>query len=422
MEHSVEDTIVGAVERIAPGGRALLRTPDGVVFARGGLPGERVRVRIERAARGVRHGVVLEVLDRSPDRVTPDCPLHPRCGGCDLLDLAATASAQVKLDIVKDALLRVGKLDAATLERALLPLRAPPTGDGAQQKDATRRRATFVLRGGAPTFSAPDSHARVPIERCPALHPTLQGALPLLRAMRGPDGVRVQLACDERPGAVLAVERDRALAASFVAVGGRGAVVTATEERLGDPSLVGEVSAGALPCLSDAGVFAQATRFGGRAILDEVLRAAAVQPGERVLELFCGSGHLTAPLLAAGAHVEAIEGDERAARFCRENASLIGASARAEVRVAFIDQHLEVSAPPDVVIADPPRTGIPGLAALAERLTPRAWVLVACDPATGARDLAALLAHGWQLASLTPIDAFPRTTHVEWVARLDRPR
>lgn len=409
-------TLEGTVERIAPGGRALLRTSEGVVFARGGLPGERVRVRVERAARGVRHGVVVEVLLASPDRVAPDCALHPRCGGCDLLALARAAQGEVKVGIVRDALTRIARLDEATLARALRPLLAPGPGD-----DGRRRRATLVMKGGAPAFSAPERHERIAVARCPALHPTIDMALPLLAALDAQEGLRVQLACDERPGAVLSVERDSAFARAFVAAGGRGAVVTATEERWGDPSLVGEVSAGQFPCVSDAGVFAQATRFGGRAILDEVLRVTAVEAGLQVLELFCGSGHLTVPLMARGARVDAVEGDPRAVRFCQENLANTVGTGSAQARVAYIDERLPVAARPALVVADPPRTGIPGLALLAERLDARRWVLVACDPATGARDLATLVALGYALVSLTPIDAFPRTSHVEWVALLERP-
>lgn len=410
------------VERIAPGGRALLRTDQGVVFARGGLPGERVRVRIERAARGVGHGAVVEVLERSADRVAADCALHPRCGGCDLLDLAAPAHAAVKLDIVRDALVRIAKLDDEVVAAALRPLRSPGPGD-----DGRRRRATVALASGRPTFSAPDSHERVPVERCPALHGTLERGLATLREAHGPDGLRVQLACDDREGAVLAIEHDATAARAFVDAGGRGAVVTRTEQVFGDASLVGEVSAGAWPCRSDAGVFAQATRFGGAAIRDEVLRAAALEPGTRVLELFAGSGHLTVPLVAAGAVVDAVEGDERAVRYCRDNLALLAvagdapgdAAARATVRCARVDVQLGWQHAPDVVVVDPPRTGVPDLTRLAERLRPRRFVLVSCDPATGARDLATLIAHGRRLISLVPIDAFPRTSHVEWVATLD---
>lgn len=403
------------MERIAPGGRALLRTPEGVVFARGGLPGERVRVRIERAARGVRHGVVVDVLEPSSERVTPDCGLHPCCGGCDLLDLAASGRARVKVELVRDALTRVGKVPGPTLEQALQPLRAPGAGD-----DGARRRASLVMHQGAPTFSVADGHERVAVERCPALHPTLQGALATLARSGLPQGLRVQLACDDRPGAVIAVVDDDEAARGFVAAGGRGAVVTTREAAYGDASLVGEVTAGSFPCRSDAGVFAQATRFGGRAILEEVMRAATPAPGVKVLELFAGSGHLTVPLAAAGCRVEAVEGDARATRFCADNLTHTGVAERAAVRTAYIDEHLALAQAPDVVVADPPRTGIPGLAALARRLDAPRWVLVACDVATGARDVAILRAQGFALASLVPIDAFPRTSHVEWVALLQR--
>lgn len=408
--HSIE----GVVERIAPGGRALLRTADGVVFARGGLPGERVRVAIERAARGVRHGVVTEVLERSPERVTPDCALHPRCGGCDLLDLATPARARVKADIVRDALVRVARLDAGLVERVLQPVRAP-----GPQDDGARRRVTVTLQGGSPTLSAPESHQRVPVERCPALHPTLERGLAQLAAARGPDGLRAQLACDDRAGAVLALERDERVARAFVDAGGRGAVLTARERVLGDASLIGEVTAGAHPCRSDAGVFAQATRYGGAAIRDEVVRAAATTAGTRVLELFCGSGHLTIPLLATGAHVEACEGDARAVRFCRENVALLDAGAGALVRHVVIDQGLRPERAPEIVVVDPPRAGFPGLARLIDEVRPRRVVLVSCDPATGARDLAALVARGRRVIGVVPIDAFPRTSHVEWVATVE---
>ncbi|MCC7069751.1 MAG: class I SAM-dependent RNA methyltransferase [Deltaproteobacteria bacterium] len=408
--HSIE----GVVERIAPGGRALLRTADGVVFARGGLPGERVRVAVERAARGVRHGVVTEVLERSAERVAPDCALHPRCGGCDLLDLAEHARARVKCEIVRDALARVARLEPPLIEQALRPLRAPGPHD-----DRARRRVSVVLHGGLPTLSAPESHQRVSVERCPALHATLERGLAQLAAARGPDGVRAQLACDERAGAVLALERDARLARAFVDAGGRGAVLTVDERSFGDPSLIGEVTSDAHPCRSDAGVFAQATRFGGAAIRDEVMRAVAPDSGTRVLELFCGSGHLTVPLLAAGAHVEACEGDARAVRFCRDNVALVDAGARALVRQLAIDEGLRTERAPDVVVIDPPRAGFPGLARLADQLRPRRFVLVSCDPATGARDLASLIARGRRLVALVPIDAFPRTSHVEWVATVE---
>jgi tRNA/tmRNA/rRNA uracil-C5-methylase (TrmA/RlmC/RlmD family) len=91
-------------------------------------------------------------------------------------------------------------------------------------------------------------------------------------------------------------------------------------------------------------------------------------------------------------------------------------------RAAFIDGDLELPTHVDAVVIDPPRTGMVGapavFAALAQR-RPQRVVMVSCDPATGARDLRAAVDAGFRLRSLVPIDAFPRTHHLEWVATLD---
>lgn len=436
------DVVEGTVEAIVPGGRALVRDPGGVVLARGGLPGERVQIEVRRSQRGVRHGVVLRVLEASPSRVRPDCSLHGldagHCGGCDLLDLAPTAARAVREHIISDALVRVGRLERALVAEVLRPIVAAPlassAGPDASAHPEARRRARFIIHRGAPTFSSAESHERVPVERCPALHPLLSEALPLLRDARLAEGVGVRVACDDRGRRSVALEgAKRGDCSRIVAAGvADGALSLVTErggaerevERAGDPVLVGEIAPGFArpggePCASDAGIFTQATRFGGRAILDEVLAAAEAGPGTTVLELFAGAGHLTVPLLQDGAQVDTVEGATRSVSYLEENTRPWGP--RVTTRRAYIDGAMTLSTRAsdlDVLVADPPRTGIPGFAQLLARARPRRLVLVSCDPATGARDIAAALGRGYTLDRLTPIDAFPRTSHVEWVARL----
>lgn len=422
------DRIEGVVSAIVPGGQALIRDDKGVVLARGGLPGERVVVDVRRVQRRVRHGVVVQVLDPSPSRVSPtDCALHPRCGGCDLLSLAPAAAAEARVGIVKDALLRVGHIAADVVDRALAPLVTPTTDD--ERADARRRRARFVIVGGKPTFSAAESHERVAIERCPALHPALDAALALVPNARLADRMGLRLAVDDQGHVSAALDGGTvADAARLVATGAaRGALALDNDEevgRSGEPLLYGEIAPGFGTCASDAATFTQATRFGGLAILRAVMDAVgAVGPleGMRVLELFAGAGHLTVPMLQGGAEVLAIEGAPRAVRFLEQNT--LRFDHRARVRRSFIDGHLVVNGPFDVVVADPPRTGIPGFAPLIDavgRACPRppVWVMVSCDVATGARDIAVAQKKGYVLERLVPIDAFPRTSHVEWVAKL----
>jgi 23S rRNA (uracil1939-C5)-methyltransferase len=300
-----------------------------------------------------------------------------------------------------------------------------------------RRRARFVVDGGRLSYSARDSHERVRVSDCAALHPALRRAL-LRVATVGVgflrDGLALRLACDERGRVSAALEggtaREIELLVSWAVCDGAIALDDVDEHeiaRAGDPLLLGEITAGAVPAAaSDAGVFAQATRFGGDAILREVMRAVTEVSGgvanRNVLELFAGAGHLTLPLLLAGACVDAVEGSARAVEYLNKNIAALDEPVRkrALVRRRFIDHALPIESVPKVVVADPPRTGIPELAGLMKRLAPARLVMVSCDVATGARDLAIAMAHGYALDRLLPINAFPRTSHVEWVATLVR--
>ena len=411
-----------------PGGAGLVRDDDGVVFVDDVAPGERVRYAVAGKRGGARHARLLSVLQPSPSRVTPSCAHAGRCGGCDWLHLDRDAQTRGKEQIVDDSLTRVGRFSADVVAAARAPLRVPDDDAGA----ARRRARLAVDRDGRAGFYARGSHDVVVVDACPALHPRLQAAVARLPSLSPRSSLR--LAVDDDGRVVAAVDDARAARALVQSGVVSGAVVAAEEGArdvvVGDATLRGEVTAGLTPATSDAACFTQATRFGGRAIVDAVVDAACGLAGDlrgvRVLELFAGSGHLTLPLAARGALVDAVEGDPRGVRSLEENARRIAPEGAVVARRAFIDGALAFDAGPEaprVVVADPPRTGIPGAARLLQRLHEGGVdvvVMVSCDPATGARDLRAAVDAGFVLRRVVPIDAFPGTHHVEWVAALQR--
>ncbi len=405
------------IEKLVPGGHGLARDHDGVFFVDSVAPGEVVEVVVDGKKGGARRARLLRVIEPSAERVTPDCPLFERCGGCDWLHLSRAAQSAGKERIVDDTLVRIARFTADEVRAFRRPLLVPPAGE-------KRRRARFVVDGtGRLSFSRRNSNERVAIPACPALDPRLSDLLSTVPPL--PAGAEVRLAVDDG-GVHVAVRRG--LQQAFA--GARSVTfddaapitpITPDENEPGAHFLVGEVTGGAFPAWSDAATFTQATRFGAAAIRDEVVRGAGDVSGHGVLELFAGAGHLTIPLALAGARVDAVEGDLRALHWLGVNARRTGAAIK--VRRAFIDDNLEFGADVDVVVADPPRTGIPGAARLLRRFADRGVqriVLVSCDPATGARDLRAAVDAGFVVDALTPIDAFPRTHHVEWVAVLRR--
>ena len=370
---------------------------------------------------------MLDVLTPSTARVAPDCVVASSCGGCDWLHLSATAQAHNKAALADDALRRIARLGEDVVAAVRRPLVSAPLGASLELVGRRRTRVVIGTNGEA-TYSAASSHERVSVTSCGALHPLLDRALTALPSARLPVGTTVRLAIDDR-GHVVAATSVAAARALFQAGVVVGAVVPDHKDEahnavvVGDPTLVGEVTAGRFAAVADAATFAQATRHGGLAITQAVLAAVDdVIDGARVLELFCGSGHLTLPLAMRASSIQAVEGNHRALRHLEHNRSLVSGAIHAEA--AFIDAGFPFATDIDVVVIDPPRTGLVGGRALFVGMfkNPRIArvVMVSCDPATGARDLRAAIDSGFTLTAVTPIDAFPRTHHLEWVASLSR--
>lgn len=429
---TTERIVTGTVDKLVASGAGLVRTDQGVVFVRGGLPGERVEARVAQKKGGVGHGDVLRVLEPSADRVEADCPAHPACGGCDLLHMAAHARGAAKATIVNDALARIAKLDESELAR-VHPMAEAPVHSGA------RRRTRFqIAADGKPAFFQRGSHTLITPPVCTALAAPLAAVWDALhKAADMPAGLEIQLSMDARDHVGAAVSggrpRERMLAKGKLLDAGCTGVLVMDGERVADEAgewllegeIAGHVAGG--PYLHDAATFSQATSHGALTIDSRVVDAALPLEGAAVTELFAGAGHITFALTERGADVMAIEGAPRSVRWLeqnavRANAALPGTAKTMRAMITGDDPAFLARLPKktDVLIADPPRRGIDNIAAIVERLSPARIVMVSCDVATGARDIRRVLDLGYHFDGLWPMDAFPRTSHIEWVARLSR--
>jgi len=140
--------------------------------------------------------------------------------------------------------------------------------------------------------------------------------------------------------------------------------------------------------------------------------------GETALDLYAGVGLFAIPMARQFGHVTAVEAGSSAARDLEFNATRAGVELRSQQ--ARVEDFLEALAePPEFVLADPPRPGLgKNVVAHLNRLAPKTIVIVSCDPATLARDVAAL--SGYAIERLTLVDLFPQTYHIETVVRLRR--
>jgi 23S rRNA (uracil1939-C5)-methyltransferase len=158
-------------------------------------------------------------------------------------------------------------------------------------------------------------------------------------------------------------------------------------------------------------------RFLADQLVDAALSGAE---GETALDLYAGVGLFTLALGRRFTRVSAVESGGGAVRDLRFNAERVGL-ANVKAQQATAEAVIEkLDRAPDFVLADPPRAGLGK--AMVERLAalkPRRLTIVSCDPATLARDLAALTAAGYRIASMTLVDLFPQTFHLETVVRLE---
>lgn len=395
------------IGRLGARGDGIAEDGTAVAFA---LPGERVAIR-----RDGGRGELVAIETPSPDRIAPVCPHFTRCGGCATQHLAPGPYAAWKHAQVAHA------LEQAGLDRAPEPL-IDAHGEG-------RRRITLHVReieGRAEAgLMAARSHALVAIDRCPVTVPALHRAPEVARALAAP------LGHGRKPLDVAVSASEAGLDVDLrghgpVAAGVRAALVRlAGELDLARLSLHGDVVVERRPVTvvsggarlhPPPGGFLQATAA-GEAALSGLVRDAFARKAKRVADLFSGCGPFTLALARAST-VHAVESEAGAlaglARAARAAQGLKGVTTEARdlFRRPLLAHDL---AGYDAVVFDPPRAGAQAQARqIAESTVPLA-VGVSCDAGTFTRDAAALVAGGFALERVTPVDQFRYSGHVEMV-------
>lgn len=414
-------TVELRLESLAKGGDAVAHHEGRIVFVDGGAPGDLARVElVERPGERALQGRLLEVLEPGPARVEPVCPVAERCGGCRWMHLAPATQAEAKERIFYDALERIGRVPRAEFDaQPIVPAPSPL---------AYRRRARLHVRRERLGYLRERSHELVELQGCPVLEPVLDAAVRALPDALGKAGLlsrvkELDLVCagqawslalhvDKLTGAV----RERAEQLVRV-LGAKGAVLLADGA---PPALVGKPTVGGLR----PDVFAQVNAGSNAALVDAAIAQLAPVEGQKVLELFCGSGNFTLPAAAQGAQVVAIESAGPALGLLRDAAN--ARKLASKVRVIEGDALARAQALAadgqrfDALLLDPPRAGCAGLSPVAHSLGVKRIVYVSCDPATLARDVAELRDAGFVPRWARPFDLFPQTPHVEGIVRLER--
>lgn len=390
IKKNTEKTIVVAIEKIIPNGYGLAFAEGLTIFVSLAAKGDTLRVRIREKKGKLAFAEIIEIIEPSADRITPPCQYFGTCGGCDFQQMSYPTQLEAKVGIIQDCLKRIGKIDFQGEIKII----------GSPHEFGYRTRAQWHAdtRSKKIGYFKRFSKQIIDVETCPILDAQLQETLTNLRqnlnwAEFWAETVEIETATNGEKVSLYSNEIiEPTEKISFEALGNR--------------------------------YFYNAESFfqGNQSLIEPLLKNAVDgAKGKMALDLYCGVGLFSLPLAKIFAKLIGIETNEKAIEFAKENAE----AARLE-NVEFYAENVgewlteNSSQTIDFILLDPPRSGTEKETIVQIlKLNPAQISYVSCDPATLARDLR-ILNDAYSIESITALDLFPQTHHIETVVRLNR--
>lgn len=451
----VGDIIEVELDNLAYGGETVGRFNNFAIFVPGGIPGEKVQIRVEVVKKRYAKGELLKIIDSSPYRVTANCAVANECGGCQLQHIDYEEQLRLKQQLVTDAFQRIaGVKDAKILptiaskkllyrNKAQFPLGIKKNSQGQEE----------IITG----FYAPGTHQIVPNQDCQIQHPLINRILrKTLRTLNNervstydevkhhgllrhllirvgvctnqamlvfitngkhfPKGQKIAQKVMEEIPELISVMQNINTHRTNVVLGKESKLV------LGQAKIIDYI--GDLKFAISAQSFFQVNTLQTKVLYDQVLKYTQLSGQEIVLDAYCGIGTISLYLAKKAFAIHGIELNDQAIKDAKQNAALN------DLKNTFFYTGLVEKCLPqlcqdgvkfDVVVVDPPRKGCHADVLKAFGHTrPKSIVYVSCNPTTLARDVAILLEYGYELVEVQPVDMFPGTYHIETVSKLVR--
>ncbi len=382
-----------SIEKIVYGGLGLARHNGQVFLIPFAASGDRLLVEPAQEKKGYTLAHIKEILEPSLQRRTPACAYFQVCGGCQLQHLTYAAQREAKTGFIRESLMRLGGIDWSNeipmvySEEFNYRLRA-------QLKLGVNQSRVQI------GYFKPESYEFCEVTSCPLLSPALNDVLNRLHSLKV-DEVGEAQTIDLIEG-----------------LNGQLALHPAIS-RLASDNV--EIMVGEFRYQVEAGAFFQVNRF----LLEEMSKlVVSGEQGKDAVDLYSGVGFFTIQLATSFMRIFGVESSLRATHWAELNAQKNGCS-NARFWTGQVQDWLQKSPllkdKVDLVVVDPPRAGLTRkVIASLLRWKPERMIYVSCNPTTLARDLKHLIGGGYTLATLTAIDLFPQTFHIETVAKLVR--
>lgn len=360
------------IETLDHQGRGIAKIENKIVFIPNALPGEFVEIEITKEKKNFSEGKVIQYLEISNDRIQPNCPYYPSCGGCQLLHLPYSKQLEYKEEKMKNILSRYHLEDVPLKEIV-----------GSPKEQNYRNKVTFQIRNGRLGYFEENSYHFIPIENCLLLNEKINEAIPNLP-------VREEKLIVRSNQKELTYDQDKKIIHTI----GKYQFSVSLES------------------------FFQVNDSVTLLLYNKIKEYLHPTLEDTVLDLYCGTGTIGIFISDGVKKVIGIEKNETAIANAKENAK------RNQIdNIEFIcgdagKEASKLSHTITSIIIDPPRSGLnTQTLETILKIHPQKIVYVSCDPMTFVRDLNLLKEH-YQIREITPFDMFPNTYHVENVAFL----
>jgi 23S rRNA (uracil1939-C5)-methyltransferase len=428
-----------SIRAVTHDGRGIAALEGKTVFVAGALEGEVVRFQRRKSRRNFDEAELLEVIEPSPERIEPHCEAFGRCGGCVMQHISIEQQREIKSQVLKDNMQRIGKVEP---ERWLDPLTGPVWN--------YRRRARLAVKDvfakGRVLVGFRERHAPfiTDMHRCEVLAEPIDGMIDALSDLIAGLSIRARLpqievaVADNATALVFRVldapsGEDLEAFAEFgrqyglriyLQPGGLDSVSLLHPDDEPHEPLFYELDEFGVRIDFDPVGFVQVNSEINRRMVHKAVEMLEPEPGDKVLDLFCGIGNFSLPLARRAGSVLGVEGDMllvNAARANAENNGIDNASFRKADLGTVTGEEQWLREGWDRILLDPARSGAFEVVSRIEVAAPERIVYVSCHPGTLARDAGVLVNEkGYRCSAAGIIDMFPHTAHVESIAVFDK--
>lgn len=419
------------IESMAFKGLGVARVNGKVIFIPYSVTGDEAWVDIVEEKKNYSMGKLKKIIKPSPWRVDPKCPYFGRCGGCQWQHIGASIQGELKKEVLKEALKRLGGL------KGIPCITVAPS----PQYYGYRARVQLKVKGESIGYYQERSHKLVDIKHCPIVHPLInqmfppiRKALPFLTRM---EGIEMNVSPEEGKGVLIlhplsfqqGMENfvNEFLQAHPIL---KGIAVKKKEGLMffGEPHLSFTIPLNQsgekrdLKFRTSPESFFQVNLEQNQKLIQTVIEFSDAKKDEKVLDLYAGVGNFTLPLAIKVKDVLGIEENPMAVEDAKFNAKENGIE-KCHFILGRVEDVLERwdRERYDLIVLDPPRTGCKEAVDQMVGLKPEKIIYISCEPTILSRDLRFFSERGYQLQKLTLIDMFPQTYHMEVVALLKSP-